>query len=106
MAQLVQSVYEAPVQVEQLAWHAEHVSAAVALPPTHVKPASIVQVALQPSPATWFPSSQPSAPTRLPSPHTVAHVSMLVRLPPAQLYPASTVQFSLQPSPLTVLLSS
>ena len=30
MAQLVQSVYEAPVQVEQLAWHAEHVSAAVA----------------------------------------------------------------------------
>ena len=55
----------------------EHASALLAEPPAHAKPGSIVQPALQPSPATVLLSSQPSPPheMRLPSPHTAAHVS-------------------------------
>eukprot|EP00964_Phaeocystis_antarctica_P126238 scaffold89977_cov64-Phaeocystis_antarctica.AAC.2 len=106
VAQLVQSVYEPPVHVSQLAWHAAHVSAAELVPPEQVDPGSMAQLASQPSPATSLPSSHVSEPTRRPSPHTLAHVSLLPRLPPLHTYPSSTPHVLLQPSPAAVLLSS
>ena len=52
-AQLMHSVADGPSQRLQEKWHLLHVSAAVELPPLHVKPGSmVVQSALQPSPAT------------------------------------------------------
>lgn len=72
-----------PTQVAQLAWHAAHASAALALPPAHAKPASTaVQSPAHPSPSTVFPSSHASAPARSPSPHLVTHVSGPLSEPP------------------------
>lgn len=64
--------------------------------PEHLKPVSILQNWLQPSPATKFPSSQPSPIYIAPLPHTGllrVHIEGDIFL---QLKPVSTLQF-LQP---------
>lgn len=45
---------DGPEHVLHDAWHATHLSAELALPPEHVKPASIEQLASHPSKLTWF----------------------------------------------------
>jgi len=99
-------VADGPVHVVQEEWHRWHVSGDVRLPPAQVKPASMAHVWLQPSIVSWLPSSQPSVPTRLPSPQIDLHVSFEARLPPEHAKPVSMVQLALHPSPLMVLLSS
>src|SRR5215217_436925 len=65
-------------------------------------PASIVQVAEQPSLAVVLPSSQASEEALMPSPHVTAQTDGL----PVQPWPGSIAQVAAQPSPLAVLPSS
>lgn len=66
-----------------------------------------MQVALQPSEAAVFPSSQPDSKlTLIESPQIGVQVSLLDAVPPVQVYPVSTLQTLEHPSPLTKLLSS
>jgi hypothetical protein len=82
-AHAVHSSLPRPTQVAQLAWHAAHTSATLALPPAHAKPASTaVQSPAHPSPSTVLESSQLSAPARSPSPHLVTHESGPLSEPP------------------------
>src|SRR5205085_812124 len=64
--------------------------------PTQVHPGSTAQALLQPSPLITSPSSQASAPARMPSPQNVVHTLGVL---PTQLHPASTAPALLQPSP-------
>lgn len=105
-AHVVHSVARGPEHVAHDSAHATHTSRDAALPPKHVNPASMAQLALHPSRLTRLPSSQPSDPTCSPSPHTEAHESCEVILPPLHSYPTSIVQLAEQPSPARVLLSS
>src|SRR4051812_1442084 len=67
----------------------------------HSQPGSIVQVALQPSPALLLPSSQPVSPgTIMPSPHAVLHG------PPAAGQVGTAWQVAVQPSVRLVFLRS
>src|SRR5688572_13665034 len=78
-----------------------HCSVPPTMPSPHV--VSILQVALQPSPAVVLSSSHCSTPPRTPSPHTFC-----TQLPPpcGQTQPVSTLQRELQPSPLKASPSS
>ena len=83
-------------------------------PPEHLKPGSMAQLALHPSPLIVLLSSQASAvsqSTRTPSPHLGAHTSRPPTPEPNALVdvhsnPVSTRHRVSQPSPPTVLLSS
>src|SRR4051812_39619833 len=73
-------------------------------PPGQIHPASIWQLALQPSPPSVLWSSQVSAPLTVPSPQWTS----LVQAPPSsgQVNRASFWQVAVQPSPLVLLPSS
>ena len=61
-------------------------------------PASLVQLALHPSPLMLFLSSHSSSDASSPSPQDDVHESGAVGLPPVQLKPHSTVQAAEHPS--------
>src|SRR5438876_1188589 len=70
--------------------------------PVHIQPGSTPQAAEQPSPSAVPPSSQASAPARMPSPQVVVQTDGS----PLQLKPGSTMQTPEQPSPFARLPSS
>ena len=105
-AQMVHSPAAAPAHSAHEASQAWHMSVLFDPPPEQMKPASILQAVLQPSPETLLPSSHVSEPTRRPSPQISAHVLLEVSVPPVHAYPGSIAQALLHPSPDSVLPSS
>ena len=86
----------------------EHTLGPVPLAIVHSQPASILQLASQPSSSSVLSSSHlvGSVLCSIPSPHISVQVSGVVNVPPEHVQPSSTSHMSLHPSSLFRLVSS